>query len=118
MPQFAFGVNLFPHLTACLISIERNCEFVAGDLFVGDGVDRAHLYLGFDAQTSGGLLMAVPKHLLDKLLVALGEAGELAFHIGEVTTASDGFIELVNNSSSQDDFSVSQKALVNNSLPV
>lgn len=41
--------------------------------------------LVFDAQTSGGLLMAVPEHRLAETVSRLEDAGELAAHVGEVT---------------------------------
>ena len=41
-------------------AVERNREFVGNHLKVESGIDEARVTLGFDAQTSGGLLIAVP----------------------------------------------------------
>ena len=40
---------------------ERNAEFVGDDLVAADDVAEEYRYLGFSAETSGGLLMAVPE---------------------------------------------------------
>jgi hydrogenase maturation factor len=41
-----------------------------------------------DAQTSGGLLLAVPEVALEELVAALLAAGDLAAIIGHIETAS------------------------------
>ncbi len=49
-----------------------------------------------DAQTSGGLLLCVPKDRLDAVLAALKAAGTPAYaHIGEITEAGSGRVRVV-----------------------
>ena len=58
---------------------------------VAGQVDPTRLDLIFDAQTSGGLLLAVPKDKLDRATELLKEQGDLAAHIGRVVPQdSDG----------------------------
>jgi len=73
-------------------AIERNREYVAGDLSVADGVDEALVNLGFDAQTSGGLLIAVGEGRHEQLLVELAQRGVEAVTIGQVVAESNGQI--------------------------
>lgn len=49
---------------------------------VADGLDPIHLDLMFDAQTSGGLLLAVKPDQLGRALDMLESAGDLAAHVG------------------------------------
>jgi len=65
-------------------AIERNREYVGDALEAAPGVDESLVNLGFDAQTSGGLLIAVPKQKLDVLRQALTRRGAGAFVIGKV----------------------------------
>lgn len=51
---------------------------------VGQGVDPVRLDLVFDAQTSGGLLLAVPEDKLEQAVQLLEGSGDLAAHIGRV----------------------------------
>ena len=74
-------------------AIERNRELVGGSLLVGPGVDGAVVNLGFDAQTSGGLLIAIPPARLNELRRRLTERGVGAFVIGKV--AAGGPAEIV-----------------------
>ncbi|MFW6033368.1 MAG: selenide, water dikinase SelD [Phycisphaeraceae bacterium] len=76
-------------------AVERNSEYVGSDIAVDDGVDPARLHLGFDAQTSGGLLIAVPEERLAALLAALEARGDHGWVIGRVSGKSDGRIHLV-----------------------
>ncbi len=78
-------------------AIERNMEFVADDISREDGVSDGAYYLGFDAQTSGGLLLGIPKDKLTDALTDLKNSGTNAWVIGEITQDSDGFIEVVCN---------------------
>jgi selenide,water dikinase len=48
-------------------------------------IDEASQMLLFDAQTSGGLLLAVPPNRLDSLLEAAAQAGQVFWPVGEVT---------------------------------
>ncbi|CAN5489818.1 selenide, water dikinase SelD [soil metagenome] len=59
------------------------------------GVDEARRWLLFDAQTSGGLLMAVVPELLERLLAALESRGEQGAHIGTVRPRRDGTVVTV-----------------------
>ena len=77
-------------------AVERNREYVADDISVGDGVDAASLELGFDAQTSGGLLMAVPEAKQASLVAALGSRSVEAVVIGRIVGPSRGGILVTN----------------------
>ncbi len=98
-------------------AIERNSEFVGQDLFVGDGVTDADQYVGFDAQTSGGLLLSVPAERAHKLESSLESRGVPVHYIGCITAESDGFIELVKSEVATDTFLDSQSAMTDRSLP-
>ena len=73
-------------------AIERNREFLGEDLSVADGVEEARLLLGLDAQTSGGLLIAVPAERHQRLLEALARRSVQAWTIGRITERSAGRI--------------------------
>jgi len=73
-------------------AVERNREFVGDDLETAPGVDEACINLGFDAQTSGGLLIAVPADLLNKLQNSLASRGVQGFVIGKILGQSNGRI--------------------------
>ena len=73
-------------------AIERNTEYVGEDIRVEDGVDAARVNLGFDAQTSGGLLICVPERRHRRLLDALSSRGVRGFTIGRITSKSTGKI--------------------------
>jgi selenide,water dikinase len=75
-------------------AVERNREFVGADLHVEPGVDRALVHLGFDAQTSGGLLIAVAPDRLAGLQAELSQRGGTAFVIGEITGETGSRITL------------------------
>lgn len=76
-------------------AIERNGEYVSEDISVAQGVDQERVYLGFDAQTSGGLLIAVSPDRHAALLTALGERDVSGVTIGQVTGPSSGHIDVV-----------------------
>ena len=82
-------------------AVERNREFVADCLEVGPNVDEALVHLGCDAQTSGGLLIAIAPERLKKLQQELAQRGVKAFVIGRFVSPSSGRI-LVTNSAAQD----------------
>ena len=65
-------------------AIERNREYVGGALHLAPGVDEAAVNLGFDAQTSGGLLIAVPAERLEMLRQSLARRGAGRFVIGKI----------------------------------
>jgi selenide, water dikinase len=79
-------------------AMERNREFVAGDLSADAEVDEARLGLGFDAQTSGGLLIAVaPAHLSD-LKRELSLRNVSAYPIGRLLEGRERRITVTNRS--------------------
>ncbi len=61
-----------------------NKRFCACGSDVGDNVPELLVSAVFDAQTSGGLLLAVPEQKLDRALALLAEQGESAWLVGEV----------------------------------
>ncbi len=75
-------------------AIERNREFLGPDLEIEPGVEEAPVCLGCDAQTSGGLLIAVPPNRLENLRQELTRRGVPAFVIGEVAGDSTGRVVL------------------------
>ncbi len=75
-------------------AVERNREYVGDAIHIAPGVDEALVNLGFDAQTSGGLLIAVPVERLDLLRQQLTQRGAGAFVIGKVTGEAEGGIFL------------------------
>jgi selenide,water dikinase len=66
-----------------------NKGFCSRAVSVAEGLDPVRSDLMFDAQTSGGLVLAVPESLLDQARAALLAAGDLAAHIGRVLPAPD-----------------------------
>ncbi len=82
-------------------AVERNREFVGEDLVVAEGITDAERDLGFDAQTSGGLLISVPAANKDKLTAALETRG-IAHHIvGEILDSERAHIDLVKRAGDQ-----------------
>jgi selenide,water dikinase len=73
-------------------AIERNREYVADDIAADDDVPEPLLHLGFDAQTSGGMLMSVPAERHEKLLAELSRRGVPAATVGRIAEASSGRI--------------------------
>jgi len=73
-------------------AIERNQEYVADDIEHEPQVDPARHLLGFDAQTSGGLLICVAPWSLGTLLKALKDRGVGAWIIGRIRETSSGRI--------------------------
>jgi selenide,water dikinase len=70
----------------------RNLEDLADDVEFVDGIDDVTRTLLADAQTSGGLLMAVPEERLAALLVDLAGRGSVAAVIGLVTKGTAGTV--------------------------
>jgi len=66
-----------------------NRAFCASAVTIAAGVDPLRADLVFDAQTSGGLVLAVPDPLLPRALALLAETGETAALIGEVQPRGD-----------------------------
>ena len=52
-------------------AVERNREYVGEAILIAADVDEALVNLGFDAQTSGGLLITVPAERLELLRQSL-----------------------------------------------
>jgi selenide,water dikinase len=63
---------------------KRNTSFAAGRVEIGPKVTEAQRLLVHDVQTSGGLLMAIPKERCDALLKDLRKGDTSAEAIGEV----------------------------------
>jgi selenide,water dikinase len=76
-------------------AVERNREYVGEAIRVAPKVDEALVNLGFDAQTSGGLLIAVPRDRLETLRHALAQRGASGFVIGRVVDGGDKQIIVV-----------------------
>lgn len=75
-------------------AVERNREFVGSHLKVMSGIDEARMILGFDAQTSGGLLIAVPADRVKEIMAELLKVNVMATVIGHMTSGEPGDIEL------------------------
>lgn len=73
-------------------AIERNREYVGDALRVDAGLDEAWVHLGLDAQTSGGLLIAVPMERWERLRQELTRREAGAFVIGRVVGGEAGTI--------------------------
>ncbi len=73
-------------------AVERNREFLGHELQVGPGVEEALVHLGCDAQTSGGLLIAIAPERLEELQRGLAERGADCFVIGNFLGPSNGQI--------------------------
>lgn len=67
-----------------------NKGFCASAVDAAPGLDPLGLDLMFDAQTSGGLVLAVPDSLADRAREMLLAAGDLAACVGRVLPAPDG----------------------------
>lgn len=97
---FAGALPAFPGVLEALDegvipgAIERNREYVAHDISIADGVTEAQVNLGFDAQTSGGLLIAVPHERLEALLAGLTSRGISPATVGRIVEKSSGRILL------------------------
>ena len=65
-----------------------NKHFYAGNVQIEASLDEASEMLLYDPQTSGGLLMAVPHHQLEKLLGRAGEINQEIWVIGEAISGS------------------------------
>jgi selenide,water dikinase len=73
-------------------AIERNREYAGGALRIAAGVEEERVNLGFDAQTSGGLLIAVPAERLSILQQSLARRGAGCFVIGKIVEGAAGQI--------------------------
>jgi len=72
-----------------------NVEYVKEWVEYDDELPEDAEFLLFDPQTSGGLLISVPKEKTEKLLAVLDDAGVETFaHIGEITEDTDSKIHV------------------------
>ena len=67
-----------------------NKRYCAAETVVAQGTDSVLADIVFDAQTSGGLLLAVPGGMLEEVRTMLLEGGDLAAHVGRVSPSEDG----------------------------
>jgi len=94
-------VPLFPGVLECIGqgivpgAIERNREASGDAIVAGDGVEPGMIDVCLDAQTSGGLLVALPKAKAHKYVKQLHAAGVTeAAVVGRVLGKGDGLIHL------------------------
>jgi selenide, water dikinase len=80
---------------------ERNREYAGSDLQAAPEIEEARLCLGFDAQTSGGLLIAIAPERLHKLQEALLARDVPCFLIGRIAGPSQGQIQVLAGSPDQ-----------------
>jgi selenide,water dikinase len=73
----------------------RNERFLGSRVGFAAAISPARRTLLADAQTSGGLLAAIPPEQRDRALDALSEAGAGAHIIGELSSGTPGQIEVV-----------------------
>ncbi len=71
-----------------------NKQFCGSLVGIAKQVDAIISDIMFDAQTSGGLVLAVPKSKIDRARDMLLQAGDLAEHIGEVVAWQEGRAKL------------------------
>lgn len=69
-------------------AVERNREFASAFVEVETGTDEAQVNLGYDAQTSGGLLIAIEPARLNELLEELRKRDVTGCVIGELRTSA------------------------------
>jgi len=100
--QVPFFEGVLDYVQEELISgaIERNREYAAQFVEVGEGVSEKVEIALYDPQTSGGFLIAVKEDHAEKFVTKLREKGlKSAAIIGKVITRSEGKIVLTKNSS-------------------
>lgn len=73
----------------------ENKRFAAPFVHIGETVPELAATLCHDPQTSGGILLAVPPEKLDRVKLALENAGDCAYQIGRVTEKQEHFISLI-----------------------
>jgi selenide,water dikinase len=66
-----------------------NKNFCSSQVAVADGLDAVRVDLVFDAQTSGGLVLAVPEERVEAVQAFLRERGDMAACIGRVVPRED-----------------------------
>jgi AhpD family alkylhydroperoxidase len=75
-------------------AVERNREYVGEAIHIASDVDEALVNLGFDAQTSGGLLIAIAPQRLEAFQHSLARRGVSGFVIGKIVDGAAGQIFL------------------------
>ncbi len=103
LPAFDGAVEL---LAAGVVpgAVERNTEFLGDDIEIQtppDGTLGGRATLGFDAQTSGGLLLCVKESRLEALRASLRRRQCGDFVIGRITGQSSGRIIVTENGMSK-----------------
>jgi selenide, water dikinase len=79
-------------------AMERNSEYSAERTSFADGITEAMKAVLFDAQTSGGLLIAVPPEEADAMLADLHKAGvSWSVQVGHIVEKSEGSIRVLCN---------------------
>lgn len=78
------GMGLLPE------GSHANRRFCASAVHIAPGLDPIRTDLVFDAQTSGGLVLAVPREQVGEAVLRLEDQGELAACIGEIVPAGNG----------------------------
>ena len=91
-------------------AVERNREYVADDISIADNVEDAAADLGFDAQTSGGLLIAISPERYEKLIAELDNRSVSHATIGEFAAESTGRIMLASSFQKAEDLAPEQEA--------
>ena len=66
----------------------RNRDYFAPHITMSDGVDESLRGLLFEAETSGGLLLALPPDTVTAFLAACANEGQPAWQVGQVTTGT------------------------------
>ena len=99
-------------------AIERNREYVGDTIHIAPGVDEAAVNLGFDAQTSGGLLIAIAPERLETLSQSLAQRGAGCYVIGHIVADEAGKILLstTNHSNPNPDTQLRQIKPMNTTL--
>jgi selenide,water dikinase len=84
-------------------AVERNREFAEECVQADDGLSEGEMDVLYDAQTSGGLLIALSAKVAEECLAALRESGcEDAAIVGRIAEKSEGRIHVTNQASSQE----------------
>jgi len=97
-------------------AIERNREYAAAALHIAPGVDEASVHLGFDSQTSGGLLIAVPAERLSILQQSLARRGAGCFVIGKIVEGAPGQIFLSQSVNTMSQIPTSNPAITSDDI--
>jgi selenide,water dikinase len=74
------GQDLFPAGSRC------NRDYFSPQVRFASGITEGEQMLLFDAQTSGGLLLAVPPDKVDRLILGFSKEGQSIWLVGEVVT--------------------------------